>query len=195
MRHGVNCLFLSGLIDGPSTTSSPTSPSLSRASNLLWRGTWGSEVGREGVAHDAELRLAFKPPHLFGPLPQPDRDGVWALPRSGGHPPWCPSLQHTRELLHPSVSCSHALMLLSLSTCRRLSSKQAQAVCPEGRLSAAGCFLRAASGELPCPSPQLKQAGAHIERICTHVWLLPVDHTTHLRALRIPYEEAYGNRS
>ena len=83
-------------------------------------------------------------------------------------------------------------MLLSLSTCRRLSSKQAQAVCPEGRLSAAGCFLRAASGELPCPSPQLKQAGAHIERICTHVWLLPVDHTTHLRALRIRYEEAYG---
>ncbi len=39
------------------------------------------------------------------------------------------------------------------------------------------------------------EADLEIERICTHVWLLPVDHTIHLRALRIPYEEAYGNRS
>lgn len=41
--------------------SLPTSPSRSRASNLLQRGTWGSEVGREGVACGTELGLASSP--------------------------------------------------------------------------------------------------------------------------------------
>lgn len=42
-------LTLDSLLGGPFTTSSLTSPSNSRASNLLRRNIWGIKVGRERV--------------------------------------------------------------------------------------------------------------------------------------------------
>lgn len=65
LRCGVNCLFLYNLTGGPSTTSSPTSSSRSRAANLLQRGTWGSKAGREGGYLWHQTRTCFKPSSSF----------------------------------------------------------------------------------------------------------------------------------
>lgn len=48
-RHGVYHLILDTLLNGPSTASSLTSSSNSRASNLLHRGTWEIEIDRDEI--------------------------------------------------------------------------------------------------------------------------------------------------
>ena len=48
VRRGVNRFTQGNLMGGPSSTVSVTPPSSSRASNLLCRGTWGAEDGRDG---------------------------------------------------------------------------------------------------------------------------------------------------
>lgn len=49
LRHGVDCFTLDNFLGAPSTTSSFTCPSHSKASNLFCRGTWRIEVNRESV--------------------------------------------------------------------------------------------------------------------------------------------------
>ena len=48
LRCGVDCFTLDNLAGRPPTASSLTSPSGSKASNLLCKGTWETEVGQDG---------------------------------------------------------------------------------------------------------------------------------------------------
>ena len=48
VRCGVNRFTRGNLTGGPPSTVSLTPPSSPRASNLLCRGTWGAEDGRDG---------------------------------------------------------------------------------------------------------------------------------------------------
>lgn len=112
---GVNHLTLGNLLDGPSITSSLTSPLSSRASNLVCRGTWELRQIGMGFACNAELGPVSLPPHLINPFPLPNGGRVGYPTLFGGVSPQCLSCKYGRESLHQSISCSHCLKLLNLS--------------------------------------------------------------------------------
>ena len=69
------------------------------------------------LTHDAELGLSSSSPRLSGPCCLPDSARTWGpSPTFWGVSPWRLPLWHAWELLHQSISCSHSLMVLHLST-------------------------------------------------------------------------------
>lgn len=96
---------------GPPTTSSLTSPASSRASNLLHRNTWGTELGWElPVTPNWDL-FPLLPLNC---LPLLDDSRARSPPLFGRcHP--CVFLTRSAQLLHQSISYLHSLILLNLS--------------------------------------------------------------------------------
>lgn len=59
VRRGVDRFTRGNLTGGPPSTVLFTSPSSSRASNLLCRGTWGAEDGRDGGCPPHQASICF----------------------------------------------------------------------------------------------------------------------------------------
>ena len=59
VRYGVDRFTRGNLTGGPPSTVSLTPPSSSRASNLLCRGTWGAEDGRDGECPPRRTGICF----------------------------------------------------------------------------------------------------------------------------------------
>lgn len=111
-RHGVYHLILNTLLNGPSTASSLTSSSSSRASNLLHRGTWGSEMDRDEVCLQCQAGICF---HSSLSLEPPTSAQKWQARGSTtawGVSPWCLSCKFGRKIFHQSVFCKNLLCCL-----------------------------------------------------------------------------------
>ena len=65
VKRGVDHLTRSSVTGGPPSTVSLTPPPSSRASNLLRRGTWGAEDGRDGGCPPRRAGICF---HSFSSL-------------------------------------------------------------------------------------------------------------------------------
>lgn len=90
LRHGVSCFTLDNLLGGPSTASPLPSPSSFRASNLLCRVTWDTEVGRDRVCLWCQAGTSF---HSSPSLRSPSSTNGG---RAGGPPLF--------RMYHPSAS-------------------------------------------------------------------------------------------
>lgn len=77
LRCGVNFLALGNLLGGLSNTSSPTSLSSSKASNVLCKCAWEGKAGRErgSLRHRAGTRSHSSSSPRSLPLPDSDRAG------------------------------------------------------------------------------------------------------------------------
>lgn len=129
-RHRIYQLTLGNISGEPSPASLLTSPSMPSASNLSLRGTWGSEVGREGIHPWCGAQLSSSSPHLSGPPhlhPTATRQGVHQFLGSISLEPFCLAYQS----VSPSVILSFILSdgppwiwWMSLTSCRLLTQRQ-----------------------------------------------------------------------
>lgn len=97
LRCQVDCLALNNVLQVPSTISSLTSPSRSRVWNLLCRGTWATEVAREGVClwHQDEICFHSSPSLRSPPSAQRWRGKGFTTVCEA--PPQCRSHRYGRE--------------------------------------------------------------------------------------------------
>ena len=111
-KCGADLLTLEMLEGSPLTSSSLTSPSGFRASNLLCRGTWGTKVGQDRGHLCLRAGTCY---HFSSPLKSALSDQL--RQGRGSTTVWGVQSLHpsVRESLHQSVSCSHSLMALNLS--------------------------------------------------------------------------------
>lgn len=104
-RHGVYHLILDTLLSGPSTASSFTSSSSSRASNLLHRGTWRVEIDRDEVCLQCQAGICFHSSSSPEPSTSAQKWQAWGPTTAWEVSPWCLSCKFGRKILHQSVSC------------------------------------------------------------------------------------------
>ena len=95
-RCGGDHIALDSFLGRSSITSLLPSPSISRISNLLLRGSWGHRVGRHGGPRDTKPGLSSSSPH---------QTGLSDCDRAGGQPLFWGYLPST---LHSSIPSSHS---------------------------------------------------------------------------------------
>jgi len=114
--RGADSLALGNPVCGPLSALSFAWPSSSRASYLLHKGTWGGEGSREGIRLLPRAGTRFHYPLSLRSSPSALCQEGRASSASHGASILRVCLGDGRAWLHQSISLSHSLMLLNLST-------------------------------------------------------------------------------